>query len=60
MQSIVVDAYHSAKRLLLENYPKLVQIARYLMLNESIEGPDLQQLFASESPPLDGAVPVGA
>ena len=60
VQSIVVDAYHSAKRLLLENYPKLVQIARYLMLNESIEGPDLQQLFASESPPLDGAVPVGA
>ncbi|MCY4449467.1 MAG: ATP-dependent zinc metalloprotease FtsH [Chloroflexi bacterium] len=60
VQSIVVDAYHSAKRLLLENYPKLVQIARYLMLNESIEGPDLEQLFASDAPPLDGAVPVGA
>ena len=60
VQSIVVDAYHSAKRLLLENYPKLVQIARYLMLNESIEGPDLEQLFASEAPPLDGAVPVRA
>ncbi|MDE2886364.1 MAG: ATP-dependent zinc metalloprotease FtsH [Chloroflexota bacterium] len=60
VQSIVVDAYHTAKRLLLENYPKLVQIARYLMLNESIEGPDLEQLFASEAPPLDGAVPVGA
>ena len=60
VQSIVVDAYHTAKRLLLENYPKLVQIARYLMLNESIEGPDLEQLFASDAPPLDGAVPVGA
>ena len=60
VQSIVVDAYHAAKRLLLENYPKLVQIARYLMLNESIEGPDLEQLFASDAPPLDGAVPVGA
>ena len=60
VQSIVVDAYHTAKRLLLENYPKLVQIARYLMLHESIEGPDLEQLFASEAPPLDGAVPVGA
>ena len=60
VQSIIVDAYHSAKRLLLENYPKLVQIARYLMLNEMIEGPDLEQLFASDVPPLDGAVPVGA
>ena len=60
VQSIVVDAYHTAKRLLLENYPKLVQIARYLMLNESIEGPDLENLFASDAPPLDGAVPVGA
>ena len=60
VQSIVVDAYHTAKRLLLENYPKLVQIARYLMLNESIEGPDLEQLFASDAPPLDGAMPVGA
>ncbi len=60
VQSIVVDAYHTAKRLLLENYPKLVQIARYLMLHESIEGPDLEQLFASDAPPLDGAVPVGA
>ena len=60
VQSIIVDAYHSAKRLLLENYPKLVQIARYLMLHETAEGPDLEQLFASEAPPLDGAVPVGA
>ncbi len=60
VQSIIVDAYHSAKRLLLENYPKLVQIARYLMLHEMIEGPDLEQLFTSEAPPLDGAVPVGA
>ena len=60
VQTIVVDAYHTAKRLLLENYPKLVQIARYLILHESIEGPDLEQLFASDAPPLDGAVPVGA
>ena len=60
VQTIVVDAYHAAKRLLLEHYPKLVQIARYLMVHESIEGPDLEQLFASEAPPLDGAVPVGA
>ena len=60
VQSIVVDSYHTAKRLLLENYPKLVQIARYLMLHESIEGPDLEQLFASDAPPLDGAVPAGA
>ncbi len=60
VQTIVVEAYHTAKRLLLENYPKLVQIARYLILNESIEGPDLEQLFTSEAPPLDGAVPVGA
>ena len=60
VQSIIVDSYHSAKRLLLENYPKLVQIARYLMLNESIEGPDLEQLFTSDAPPLDGAALAGA
>ncbi|MCY4581681.1 MAG: ATP-dependent zinc metalloprotease FtsH [Chloroflexi bacterium] len=60
VQTIVVEAYHTAKRLLLENYPKLVQIARYLILNESIEGPDLEQLFTSDAPPLDGAVPVSA
>jgi hypothetical protein len=33
-----------------------VQIARYLMANEMVEGKDLDELFASEIPPLDGAV----
>ncbi len=60
VQSIVVEAYHTAKRLLLEQYPKLAQVARYLMLHETVEGPDLDRLFASEAPPLDGAVPASA
>ena len=60
VQSIIVEAYHTAKRLLLENYPKLTQIARHLMVHETIEGPDLEELFSSEAPPLDTTAPAGA
>ena len=60
VQSIVIEAYQTAKRILLEHYPKLTQIARHLMQHETVEGPDLDQLFASEAPPLDGATPAHA
>ena len=60
VQNIVVEAYHTAKRVLLEHYPKLAQIARHLMAHETVEGPDLDRLFASDAPPLDGAFPTPA
>lgn len=60
VQNIVVEAYHTAKRILLEQYPKLTQIARHLMQNETVEGTDLEALFNSDAPPLEGAMPAGA
>ncbi|MEX2598903.1 MAG: cell division protein FtsH, partial [Dehalococcoidia bacterium] len=60
VQNIVLEAYSTAKRLLVEHYAKLTQIARYLMVNETVEGDELKQLFESPAPPLDGAVPAGA
>ncbi len=60
VQNIVVEAYHTAKRVLLEHYPKLAQIARHLMAHETVEGPDLDRLFASDAPPLDSAFPTPA
>ncbi len=60
VQGIVVEAYHTAKRILLEHYPKLAQIARHLMVHETVEGPDLDRLFTSEAPPLERAFPAGA
>ncbi len=60
VQGIVVEAYHTAKRILLEHYPKLAQIARHLMVHETVEGPDLDKLFTSDAPPLERAFPAGA
>ena len=60
VQGIVVEAYHTAKRILLEHYPKLAQIARHLMVHETVEGPDLDRLFTSDAPPLERAFPAGA
>ena len=59
VQTIILEAYSAAKRLLMEHFSKLAQIARYLMTNETVEGGDLKTLFESEAPPLDGAVPAG-
>ena len=59
VQSIILEAYSNCRRILEENLPKLVQIARYLMANEMVEGKDLDNLFASDVPP-DGAVAAGA
>ena len=60
VQNIILEAYATAKRALIEHYGKLVQIARHLMQNETVEGDELQKLFESEAPPLEGAVPSGA
>ena len=60
VQNIILEAYSTAKQALIEHYGKLVQIARHLMQNETVEGDELQKLFESEAPPLEGAVPSSA
>ena len=60
VQNIILEAYSTAKRALIEHYGKLVQIARHLMQNETVEGDELQKLFESEAPPLEYAVPSSA
>ncbi len=60
VQNIILEAYSTAKRLLIEHYAKLVQVARFLMVHETVEGDELRQLFESPVPPLDGTVPASA
>ena len=59
VNGLILEAYAKAKRVLIEQYPKLAQIARYLMANEVVEGDDLKTLFESEAPPLE-RIPWGA
>ena len=56
VETIILEAYAVCRKILTDHSAKLVQIARYLMANEMVEGKDLDELFASEIPPLDGAV----
>ena len=56
VQNIILEAYSHCKHVIEGHYDKLVQIARYLMLNETVEGEDLAKLFESAAPPLDDAV----
>ena len=56
VQHIILEAYEVCRQVLKGNYAKLVQIARYLMANETVEGKDLDELFKSDAPPLEGAV----
>ena len=56
VQIIVTQAYETAERILKENYPKLVQIARYLMAHETVEGAELEKLFNSEPTPLEDSI----
>jgi cell division protease FtsH len=60
VENIILEAYSTCKRLLIDNYDKLTQIARYLLANEIAEGDALTKLFESEAPPLEGAVAAGA
>ena len=55
VQAIIIEAHSTAKRLLTDNYAKLTQIARHLIQHETVEGPALEELFASDPPPLDAA-----
>ena len=59
VQGLVLEAYSKAKQLLIANYAKLGQIARYVMAHETVEGEALQELFESQAPPME-RVPLGA
>ncbi len=60
VENIIEDAHGTAKRILTEQYAKLVQIARHLIAHETVEGDDLEKLFSSEAPPLDHTAPAPA
>jgi len=45
-------AYDTARDILLRFRPKLVQIARHLIVHETLEGDELVHLFESEAPPI--------
>ena len=53
VHDIIQDAQEAAKELLETNKAKLVQLARHLITNETIEGDELTRLFDSEAPPLE-------
>jgi len=52
VRDIIQHAYETAKKILAENKPKLVQIAEQLITQETIEGEELEALFseAASSP----------
>ena len=57
VHSLVDNAYNRATRILTENKAKLVQVARYLVEHETLEGDELQTLFDSPAPDIDAPPP---
>ena len=53
VHNLIVQAYNTAKETLTTHRAKLAQIARHLIAHETVEGPDLKQLFESPAPPLE-------
>ncbi|MBE9482630.1 MAG: ATP-dependent zinc metalloprotease FtsH [Chloroflexi bacterium] len=57
---IIQQAYETAKRILIENKPKLIQMAERLITDETIEGKGLEALFnepTSEPSPETSSIP---
>jgi len=50
VHSLVENAYKRATKILIDNKAKLVQISKYLVENETLEGDELQKLFDSPPP----------
>lgn len=50
VRNIIQKAYDTAKAILTENKPKLVQIAQRLITDESLEGENLEKLFNEPVP----------
>jgi cell division protease FtsH len=53
VHTLIQTAYDAATELLDTHKAKLAQIANYLITNETVEGPELAELFASTSPEFE-------
>ncbi len=60
VHQLVDEAYSLARNTLLENNDKLHQIAQYLIKHETVEGPELDELFDSVAPARERATPATA
>ncbi len=49
---LIDSAYSTATSILTENKPKLIEIAEYLILNETVEGDALENLFGTSQGPV--------
>ena len=53
VHDLIQEAHDTARDVLETHKAKLVQLARHLITNETIEGDELLKLFESEAPPLE-------
>ncbi len=58
VKAMIVDAYRRAEEILVTNKPRLVRLAEYLIVNETISGESLGSLLNDEAPGTEPAVPV--
>ena len=57
VRRLIQEAYDTAKKLLMENRPKLKKIAEYLIQHETVEGDEVKRLFSDgDEPPLEPAI----
>ena len=54
VRDLTNHAYQNAQALLVEHKPKLVQIAEYLIVHESVTGDALASLFNQDEPGTEG------
>ena len=60
VHQLVDEAYTLARTTLLDNGDKLHQIAQYLIVHETVEGEELDELFDSVAPEADREIPAAA
>ncbi len=60
VHQLVNEAYTLARATLQNNNDKLHQIAQYLIIHETVEGDELQELFDSDAPAAERAAPEAA
>jgi len=57
VHDLIQEAYLRAQEVLTSEKAKLIQVARHLMVHETVEGEELKKLFESEAPPLESPAP---
>ncbi|MBA7716995.1 ATP-dependent zinc metalloprotease FtsH [subsurface metagenome] len=58
VDSIIKEAHDTAKTILLENKPKLIEIAQKLIAEETLEGKDLDAVFGERVESTQKAAPL--